>query len=60
LIEVATQYMTLEPGDVLLTGTPAGCAVESGRWLRPGDVVSAEIETLGTLEVKILPSSTTN
>ncbi|TLQ01065.1 fumarylacetoacetate hydrolase family protein [Nesterenkonia salmonea] len=43
-----SQYMQLEPGDVLSTGTPEGVAV-SGRfsYLKPGDVVEVEIDGLG-------------
>lgn len=43
-----SQYLTLEPGDLLLTGTPEGVAL-SGRYpyLRPGDVVELEIDGLG-------------
>jgi 2,4-didehydro-3-deoxy-L-rhamnonate hydrolase len=43
-----SQYMALEPGDVVLTGTPEGVAL-SGRfpYLRAGDVVELEIEGLG-------------
>ena len=43
-----SQFMALEPGDVLLTGTPEGVAL-SGRfpYLQPGDVVELEIEGLG-------------
>jgi 2-keto-4-pentenoate hydratase/2-oxohepta-3-ene-1,7-dioic acid hydratase in catechol pathway len=43
-----SQFMALEPGDVVLTGTPQGVAL-SGRfpYLRPGDVVELEIEGLG-------------
>jgi 2-keto-4-pentenoate hydratase/2-oxohepta-3-ene-1,7-dioic acid hydratase in catechol pathway len=45
-----SQYMLLEPGDVINTGTPAGVAL--GRpdkpYLRPGDVVELEIDGLGT------------
>jgi len=44
LIETITAFMTLEPGDVIATGTPAGV----GR-LSPGDVVEVEIEGVGTL-----------
>jgi 2-keto-4-pentenoate hydratase/2-oxohepta-3-ene-1,7-dioic acid hydratase in catechol pathway len=51
LIAYASQAVTLEPGDVIFTGTPAGS--ESGRrkprWLRNGDTVSIEIEGIGTL-----------
>ena len=43
-----SQYMQLEPGDVILTGTPEGVAL-SGRfpYLKAGDVVEVEIEGLG-------------
>jgi 2,4-didehydro-3-deoxy-L-rhamnonate hydrolase len=43
-----SQYMTLEPGDLVLTGTPEGVAL-SGRfpYLRAGDVVEVEIDGLG-------------
>ncbi|WP_308493456.1 fumarylacetoacetate hydrolase family protein [Microbacterium terrisoli] len=43
-----SQYLTLEPGDVVLTGTPEGVAL-SGRfpYLRAGDVVELQIEGLG-------------
>ncbi len=43
-----SQYMLLEPGDVILTGTPEGVAL-SGRfpYIQPGDVVELEIEGLG-------------
>ncbi|MBG6055331.1 2-keto-4-pentenoate hydratase/2-oxohepta-3-ene-1,7-dioic acid hydratase in catechol pathway [Salinibacterium sp. CAN_S4] len=43
-----SQFMALEPGDVILTGTPAGVGL-SGRfpYLKPGDVVEIEIDGLG-------------
>jgi 2-keto-4-pentenoate hydratase/2-oxohepta-3-ene-1,7-dioic acid hydratase in catechol pathway len=43
-----SQYLALEPGDLVLTGTPEGVAL-SGRfpYLRPGDVVEVEITGLG-------------
>ena len=43
-----SQHLALEPGDVIMTGTPAGVAL-SGRfpYLKPGDVVEIEIEGLG-------------
>jgi 2-keto-4-pentenoate hydratase/2-oxohepta-3-ene-1,7-dioic acid hydratase in catechol pathway len=44
LVEFITAVMTLEPGDVILTGTPAGVGP-----LAPGDVVEVEIEGIGTL-----------
>lgn len=44
LIAYASTIMTLEPGDLLLTGTPAGVGP-----LHPGDHVEVEVETIGTL-----------
>lgn len=41
-----SQFLALEPGDLLLTGTPEGVAL-SGQYLRPGDVVEIEITGLG-------------
>jgi 2-keto-4-pentenoate hydratase/2-oxohepta-3-ene-1,7-dioic acid hydratase in catechol pathway len=50
-VSFVTQVMTLEPGDIISTGTPAG--VGSMRqppvWLHPGDVVEVEIDGIGTL-----------
>ncbi|MBT2513378.1 fumarylacetoacetate hydrolase family protein [Arthrobacter sp. ISL-30] len=48
LVHHVSQYMVLEPGDVILTGTPEGVAL-SGRfpYLQPGDVVELEIDGLG-------------
>ena len=52
LIEYLSGSTTLPPGTVILTGTPhgVGMAAKPGpRWLRPGDIVSVEIEGIGTL-----------
>lgn len=51
LIERLSSGMTLEPGDIIATGTPSGVgmALEPPRFLRPGDVVEVEIEFLGKL-----------
>ena len=51
LIAFASRLMTLEPGDVLLTGTPAGvgAAFDPPRWLKDGDVVEVEISRIGRL-----------
>ncbi|MHA7276041.1 fumarylacetoacetate hydrolase family protein [Arthrobacter sp. Hz1] len=48
LVHHLSQYLVLEPGDVVLTGTPQGVAL-SGRfpYLKPGDVVEVEIDGLG-------------
>jgi 2-keto-4-pentenoate hydratase/2-oxohepta-3-ene-1,7-dioic acid hydratase in catechol pathway len=52
LIWDMSRVMTLEPGDVIATGTPSGigAARTPPRWLRPGDVVRIEIEQVGVLE----------
>jgi 2-keto-4-pentenoate hydratase/2-oxohepta-3-ene-1,7-dioic acid hydratase in catechol pathway len=51
LIEFRSATITLEPGDVILTGTPPGVGqgFNPPRYLRPGDVVECEIEKLGTI-----------
>jgi len=51
IISYASQTSTLEPGDLILTGTPAGVGVfrDPKRLLRPGDEVTIEIEGIGAL-----------
>jgi len=51
----ASQLMTLDPGDVILTGTPAGVGVPKGTFLNPGDKIDAEIAGIGKLSVEIKP-----
>lgn len=46
-IAYASSITTLEPGDLIATGTPAGTGMETGEFLAPGDVVEAEITRLG-------------
>jgi len=50
-----SQHMTLEPGDVLYTGSPAGIGWIKRVFLKKGDRVSAEIAGLGRLNVSIIP-----
>lgn len=52
LIWYLSAVMTLDPGDVIATGTPAGVGVarKPPRFLRPGEIVQVEIESLGRLE----------
>jgi 2-keto-4-pentenoate hydratase/2-oxohepta-3-ene-1,7-dioic acid hydratase in catechol pathway len=49
LVSGISQIFTLRPGDVIATGTPAGVADATGRYLRPGDTVEVEVEGLGVL-----------
>lgn len=53
IISYISQYMTLEPGDLILTGTPegvvAGFPEDEREWLKSSDTVTIEIEKLGTL-----------
>ena len=51
-IEYLSTAFTLEPGDILATGTPegVGVAMQPPRFLRPGDVVRCEIDHIGTIE----------
>ena len=54
LIAAASEIVTLEPGDVIATGTPAGVGAARGLYLRGGDVVRVTIDGLGTLENPVI------
>ncbi|ACM06990.1 fumarylacetoacetate hydrolase family protein [Thermomicrobium roseum] len=56
VVAYISQIMTLEPGDLIATGTPAGVgfAREPKRLLQPGDVVRVTIERIGTLENPVI------
>jgi 2-keto-4-pentenoate hydratase/2-oxohepta-3-ene-1,7-dioic acid hydratase in catechol pathway len=58
-IAYLTSRITLLPGDILSTGTPAGVAawMKPPVWLKAGDVVRAEIEGLGYIENEIIAQS---
>jgi 2-keto-4-pentenoate hydratase/2-oxohepta-3-ene-1,7-dioic acid hydratase in catechol pathway len=51
LIGYITEFTTLKPGDLILTGTPtgAGARFDPPRWLKPGDVVEVTVPEIGTL-----------
>jgi 2-keto-4-pentenoate hydratase/2-oxohepta-3-ene-1,7-dioic acid hydratase in catechol pathway len=55
LISYLSRFMTLEPGDVIATGTPAGVGAfrDPPRWLRSGDRLRMEVERVGVLEHSI-------
>ncbi|MSQ49236.1 MAG: FAA hydrolase family protein [Betaproteobacteria bacterium] len=48
LIEYATSFYTLHPGDLIFTGTPEGVGP-----VQPGDLISAEIERIGRFEIRV-------
>jgi len=54
LIAAASEVVTLEPGDVITTGTPSGVGAGRGRYLRGGDIVRVTIDGLGTLENTVI------
>lgn len=53
-ISEVSKHLTLEPGDILLTGTPAGVGLATNTYLKIGDKIDAEIEGLGKLSVEIV------
>ena len=54
LIAAASEIVTLEPGDVIATGTPSGVGAGRGLYLRGGNVVRVTIDGLGTLENTVI------
>jgi len=50
LIEYASSMYTLYPGDIIMTGTPAGVGP-----VKPGDVLTAEIESIGRFDIRVAP-----
>jgi 2-keto-4-pentenoate hydratase/2-oxohepta-3-ene-1,7-dioic acid hydratase in catechol pathway len=57
LVEAISEIMTLEPGDLIVTGTPngVGAARKPPRWLKPGEECVVTIEGIGTLRNPIAP-----
>lgn len=57
LLSYVSQFMVLEPGDVVTTGTPAGVALgmKEPKWLKAGDVVTLSIDKLGSARQTIVP-----
>ena len=52
MIEMASAVLTLHPGDIIATGTPAGVGIgfTPPRFLKPGDIVRIEVPGIGVLE----------
>lgn len=57
VIEFLSHICTLEPGDIISTGTPAGVGHSTGTFLRQGDIVEAWIEHIGTLRSPVIMES---
>jgi acylpyruvate hydrolase len=56
LVSILSTFMTLKPGDVIVTGTPSGVGLarKPPLWMKPGDVVEVEIEMIGLLSNPII------
>jgi 2-keto-4-pentenoate hydratase/2-oxohepta-3-ene-1,7-dioic acid hydratase in catechol pathway len=56
IISTLSATMTLEPGDIISTGTPAGVAMsmKEPKYLKNGDIVEITIEKLGTIKNRIV------
>ena len=52
-VDWLSRTMTLLPGDIVATGTPAGIGAVQGRFLRDGDLVEVEVDGLGTLSNRV-------
>jgi 2-keto-4-pentenoate hydratase/2-oxohepta-3-ene-1,7-dioic acid hydratase in catechol pathway len=53
-LSTISRYITLEPGDIVFTGSPAGSGASIGQYLQPGDQIQAEIEGVGRLDVEVV------
>ncbi|TSA55071.1 MAG: FAA hydrolase family protein, partial [Planctomycetaceae bacterium] len=49
IVSFLSHLMTLEPGDIIATGTPSGVGFATGNYLKAGDRIEATIDKLGTL-----------
>lgn len=54
VIEFISNMVTLEPGDLISTGTPAGVGNSTGTYLKPGDLMHASIGSIGTLVTPVV------
>ena len=54
IIAFLSRFVTLEPGDIISTGTPAGVGAAKGTFLRAGDRMRATIDGIGVLENRMV------
>ncbi|WP_462409519.1 fumarylacetoacetate hydrolase family protein [Neobacillus sp. Marseille-QA0830] len=57
LVEFLSGILTLEPGDVICTGTPGGVGEAQNKFLQQGDIVKVEISGIGAIETKIMEAT---
>ena len=62
LVSVISEGITLEPGDLIVTGTPAGVGLarKPPLWMKPGDVCEVEVERIGVLRNPIADETARN
>jgi acylpyruvate hydrolase len=60
-VEYLSSFTTLQPGDVIATGTPGGVgfARQPPVWLQPGDLLEIEIESVGRIANRVVAEATT-
>ncbi|MBQ8075187.1 MAG: fumarylacetoacetate hydrolase family protein [Oscillospiraceae bacterium] len=55
IVSYASKYISLNPGDLIFTGTPSGVALEGGKtWLKKGDIVEVEVEGIGRVRNRMI------
>lgn len=59
LVWYVSQFMVLEPGDLILSGTPSGVGLTRGRYLREGDLMELSITGLGMQRQRVAPPTRT-
>ncbi|MBH1974484.1 MAG: fumarylacetoacetate hydrolase family protein, partial [Rhodobacteraceae bacterium] len=57
-ISYLSGIVTLRPGDVIATGTPDGVGMGMGQYLKPGDVLTASVESVGVLRNPVAAAAT--